>query len=177
MTSVVVGAVTILSAGLVSGILLGDFVGVSAVRPSLPASCFVQVQQGIHVRFVPMMPLLMATVIVAGGVSAFLSRRSSRAASVLFLLGSVAFAAVFVLTRMVNVPINDQLMTWQIANPPEDYWRIWQSWERAHSVRTILAVLAFCGVSIAGGLASSSGATRFSPPTRPGTSDKAFPEP
>jgi hypothetical protein len=50
--------VHLLSTGVLTGILFGDRWGVSSVRTQLPASCFVEFQQGLHVNFVPLMPIL-----------------------------------------------------------------------------------------------------------------------
>lgn len=50
---------------------------------------------------------------------------------------------VVVLTRAVNVPLNDQLMAWEIAAPPSNLRELWAPWERAHVIRTAAAVVAF----------------------------------
>jgi len=47
------------------------------------------------------------------------------------------------LTVRVNFPINDQLMTWSAATPPDNIIEIWSPWEKAHTVRTILCLGAF----------------------------------
>lgn len=48
-----------------------------------------------------------------------------------------------VLTRVVNVPINDALMTWNAASPPSNIRELWAPWEQVHSIRAALSVCAF----------------------------------
>jgi hypothetical protein len=43
----------------------------------------------------------------------------------------------------VNIPINGRLMTWDAAAPPSDMSVVWAPWERIHSIRTVLAIVAF----------------------------------
>jgi hypothetical protein len=134
----------VLLTGLLAGILFGDRMGASLVRPHLAAAAFVQFQQGLHLAFVPLLPVLMGLAMVGGG--AWLVSARARARSREFRLVALAVLGVFtvfVLTRTVNVPINEQLMTWSAASPPADLLASWRPWEIAHTVRTVIAVTAF----------------------------------
>jgi Domain of unknown function (DUF1772) len=42
-----------------------------------------------------------------------------------------------------NVPVNNQLETWNVAAPPANAREIWSQWEKAHVVRTIFWVVGF----------------------------------
>jgi len=55
----------------------------------------------------------------------------------------MALVCVLVLTRAVNVPINEQLMTWSVETPPANLMEIWRPWEQVHSIRTVIAIAAF----------------------------------
>lgn len=46
----------------------------------------------------------------------------------------------FVLTIAVNVPINNKLMTWNVASTPANLKELWAPWDRIHAVRTIITV-------------------------------------
>jgi hypothetical protein len=71
-------------------------------------------------------------------------RRSYKSKEFLFTtIGTLCIAAVLILTRIVNVPINNELMTWQISAPPANWQQIWTPWEEAHTVRTVLAIVGF----------------------------------
>lgn len=136
--------VAVFSAGLIAGILVGDRMGSSFARPALSPSSFVTFQQIQHAHFVRMMPILMGIAILSS--AAWLFRIRSRAASAefaLLALGALAFISVAGITGAVNMPINDQLMTWDAASPPADVAAIWARWERAHTVRTVLAAVGF----------------------------------
>jgi uncharacterized membrane protein len=56
---------------------------------------------------------------------------------------ALAMVCAAALTRAINIPINNKLMTWSIAAPPADLAELWAPWERVHSIRTVLAMAAF----------------------------------
>jgi uncharacterized membrane protein len=143
MLSVVVRTLAVVVTGILAGMFFGDWSGTSPVRPTLPGSCFIQFQQGLHSIFVQLMPVLIFTGIATNAVAALALRRKDRLAAASFTLAALAFVVIAVLTRAVNVPINELLMTWSAESPPADWWPSWQPWERTHTVRTSLAVAAF----------------------------------
>jgi uncharacterized membrane protein len=150
--SAVVRFVAVLSTGLVAGIFLGDRMGASFARPALPPSSFVKFQQIQHMHFVRMMPILIGIAIVSIVVWLVLIRSRVQSPEFVFLgLGALAFISVIVVTRTVNVPINDQLMTWNASSPPPDVMETWARWEQLHTVRTFLAVLGFAFALVAFG--------------------------
>jgi uncharacterized membrane protein len=53
------------------------------------------------------------------------------------------------ITRAVNVPLNDQLMTWSFAAPPPNIRETWAAWERANTMRAAVAVGVLILVSLA----------------------------
>ena len=141
---VMVRIISIVGTGLAAGVFLGHRMGVSLARPELSPSSFVQLQQIIHVHFVRMMPVLMIAAVGASILWTILLRARWRAVEFWLVSGAaMAMVCVFVLTRAVNVPINDQLMTWSIAAPPANLMGLWGPWEVVHSIRTVLAIAAF----------------------------------
>lgn len=155
MTAVAVARFgSVFGAGLVSGVLLGDRMGASFARPELPASSFVTFQQIVHRHFVVMMPILLGITILSCAAWLILVRSRTGSAEFAFLaLGALAFVAIATLTRAINVPINDQLMTWDPSSPPPDVMNIWARWEGVHTTRTVLAVLGFGLLLLASGTA------------------------
>ncbi len=140
---VIVRVISIVSTGLAAGVFLGHRVGVSIARPELSPSSFVQLQQIIHVHFVRMMPILMIAAVGASLIWTVLLRARWRAVEFWLVSGaSMAMVCAFVLTRAVNIPINDQLMTWSIEAPPANLMELWRPWEEVHSIRTVLAITA-----------------------------------
>ena len=69
----VIHFVALLSTGLLAGTFLGDRLGASFARPSLPASSFVQFQQIQHVYFVRVMPILQIAAVLSSLTWSFLA--------------------------------------------------------------------------------------------------------
>jgi len=144
MSVAAVRFVAVFSTGILAGILFGDRMGASFARRALTPSSFVTFQQIQHVHFARMMPILMGVTISSSVAWLVLIRsRVGTLSGLLLMLGTLAFLSVAVLTRLVNVPINDQLMTWKSSSPPVDLTQIWARWEQTYTVRTFLAVSGF----------------------------------
>jgi hypothetical protein len=80
-------------------------------------SSFVTFQQIQHAHFVRMMPIPMGIAILSS--AAWLVRIRSRVGSTEFAflaLAAIAYISVFAITGAVNVPINNQLMTWEVLS-------------------------------------------------------------
>lgn len=144
MTAIqIVRVVAIVCTGLAAGIFLGHRRGVSLAGPHLPASAFIQLQQVIHTHFVRMMPPLILGAVAASWIWTILIRSAWRALGFWLVAGSaIAMLSVLVMTRAVNIPINKRLMTWDVSAPPSDWAAVWEPWERIHSRRTVLAIIA-----------------------------------
>ena len=140
----VVRVVTVTGAGLYAGILLGDLAGAAQARPQMNPGSFVQLQQIIHARFVFMMPIIILSAIVACIAWLVLLRPHRRDAEFWLVAGTGAGLVLCgIITRLVNVPLNDQLVKWSVAFPPPNVHELWAPWEGAHAIRTVIAVVAF----------------------------------
>ncbi len=141
---VVVRVIALVCTGLVAGIFLGHRAGVSRAGPRLTPSSFIQLQQIIHVVFARMMPPLVLGAVAATLTWTFLVRAQGPEVGIwLLALASLALVVAAVLTRAINIPINNQLLTWSTEAPPSHLREVWAGWERVHSIRTVLAVAAF----------------------------------
>lgn len=135
--------ITILGLGLLAGIFLGTSASAPA-RSAMNLAGFVEHQQVVHIYYVRMMPALMLITFIAFVVSLWLMRSQIRGTQfVLTALSLAGLIFIFVLTRFVNVPINDQLMTWSASNPPANLRELWAPWETANHIRTIVSVIVF----------------------------------
>jgi uncharacterized membrane protein len=153
---VVVRFIAVLATGLLAGIFVGDRMGASFARPQLSPSSFVKFQQVQHMHFVKMMPVLMGIAILSSLSWLVLIRpRIGTLGFLLLALGTLAYISVLVLTRTVNVPINNQLMTWSASSPPLDVMKIWARWEQVHTIRTFLAVIGFACEVLAFGVSTN----------------------
>lgn len=140
----VVRVVAVAGAGLYAGILLGDLAGAAQARPQLNPSSFVQLQQIIHARFAILMPVVVLLTLGACMAWIFFIRSTRRSAEFWLVTGTTAGIVLCgILTRLVSVPINDQLVKWSVAFPPPNVHELWSPWEGAHAIRTVVALVAF----------------------------------
>ena len=137
----------LLLTGLYTGLLFGDRIGISPVRSKLPTSSFVLLQQDLHLRFGKLMPVLLVGSIIAGVMSLVLMRSHYKTRGYLFtIIATLCTGAVAILTFLINVPINETLMTWNASSPPENVMQLWAPWEGSHTIRTVIAVLGFAAL-------------------------------
>lgn len=64
------------------------------------------------------------------------------------LIAALYFGAVFWLTRSINIPINNDLATWQPALPPPNWAQIRDRWNDANLTRTLAAMASFAGAVV-----------------------------
>src|SRR5215218_8145962 len=128
--------VSILFAGLMTGLLFGDWLGPSFARSQMPLSGFVQFQQIIHYNYLKVLPGVSLVALVAPIAWLILVRRRNVEFRIL-LFATVAIAVGFAITFIYNVPVNDVLESWNYNSPPSNARELWQPWESAHVVRTI----------------------------------------
>jgi uncharacterized membrane protein len=143
--------VAVFTTGLLAGIFFGDRMGNTYARPKLPTASFLTFQQVQNIRFAKMMPLPILAALVSDVLWLVLLRSKMDTLSFRLLLGGLlALFAAVVLTRAVNIPINNRIA--KADAPPPDLLRMWARWERVHTLRTALALLSFALVVLAFGL-------------------------
>jgi uncharacterized membrane protein len=136
----IIRVIAVICAGLLAGIFLGYRAGPQHALQKLNPSSFVQFQQVVHMHYVRFMPLLNITAMLTAIV--WLVMLGSRWASVEFWLIAVATCGIVLvaaLTRAVNVPLNNRLMTWNIDAPPSDLGKVWTPWNRVNTVRAFVS--------------------------------------
>ena len=140
----VVQVVAILCSGLMAGLLFGDWLGTSFARARMSDSSFIELQQIVHINYLRTLPALSSVAVIAPVVWLFMwrSRRRSLEFGIL-LAAAIAIVIGQAITFSINVPINDQLEGWSVANPPSNARQIWSRWETAHVVRTIFWIGGF----------------------------------
>jgi hypothetical protein len=127
-----------------AGLLFGDWLGPASARARMSVSSFVQFQQIIHSQYLRLLPALSSIALAAPILWLILSREQwGTIAYGALLVAAVAVCAGFLITIFVNVPVNNHLEKWDVANPPSDAREIWRPWETAHVVRTSLWTAGF----------------------------------
>ena len=127
-----------------AGLLFGDWLGPAFARSAMSVSSVIEFQQIIHTNYLLSLPALSTIALLAPIVWA-VSLRDRRGSSEfkLVLAAIIAIAIGYTITMIFNVPVNNQLETWNAAAPPADAREIWSRWETAHVVRTVFWVLGF----------------------------------
>jgi uncharacterized membrane protein len=149
--------ISIVCTGLAAGVFLGHKMGISIARHKLTPQSFVQLGQSIYPYFSLVMPILTIGAVLASILWSILLLSSWRTVHFwLVLVASIEMVSAVVLTRAVNVPINNQFMTWSTATPPPNLMELWEPWERAHTIRTILSISSFIFQVIAFAIFTSS---------------------
>jgi uncharacterized membrane protein len=140
----IVSIIAILCSGLMSGLLFGDWLGPAFARARMSVSSFVEFQQIIHSRYLRVLPALSSIALAALILWSILSRDQwGNVAYGVLLVATAAVFAGFLITIVVNVPVNNHLEKWTAANPPPNARDIWRPWETAHVVRTSLWTAGF----------------------------------
>ena len=141
IVSTAVRVVAIACAGVLAGIYLGYAAGPQYALQALSASSFVQFQQIVHVHYVTFMPILVVAALLASVVWLLMIRSQWRTPEFwLIALSACGILLIAIMTRVVSVPLNNQLMTWSITAPPQDLRTLWAPWERVNTARAYLAV-------------------------------------
>ena len=147
-----VQVVAVFATGLIAGILFGDRSGNTYARVKLTPEAFVAFQREQNKKFTAMMPLPMLAAVVASAAWLVLAKgRMGTTAFWLAAAGTAANVLVVAITRIVNIPINNRVDAGKAE--PMSVRRLWPRWERAHTVRTGLALLAFACELVAFALA------------------------
>jgi uncharacterized membrane protein len=136
----IVRVVAVVCAGLLAGIYFGYRTGTYYALQKLSASSFVQFQQVAHAHFVRSMPPLVLTALLAALAWLLMVRSQWTSAEFWLIAASTCgIALIAAMTRAVNVPLNNELMTWNIAAPPGNLRAIWAPWDRVNTIRTLVA--------------------------------------
>ncbi len=134
----------VLCAGIMTGLLFGDWLGPSFARAQMPLPAFVQFQQIIHYNYLKVLPAFSMAALLAPILWAFLIRRRRSDAEFKILVAAIlAIAVGFTITFVYNVPVNDQLESWNYSSPPANARELWHPWETAHNVRTVFWAAGF----------------------------------
>jgi uncharacterized membrane protein len=140
----IIRIVAVICSGIYAGVILGDRVGATYARAVLSLPSFVQFQQIQHVHFKPiLMPLTLVAVVTSAAWAGFGWSRWKQPEFQLATAAALLMILAFVITRTVNFPINDALMTWSPLAPPANVRELWAPWEHAHTVRAAASVVAF----------------------------------
>ncbi|HEX6682637.1 MAG TPA: anthrone oxygenase family protein [Candidatus Limnocylindrales bacterium] len=131
---------SVVFAGLFAGFLTAVLVLELSLR-SFDSTIYTQVRQ---VELDSLDKLAVATLLPALIATAVLVYRTFRTNKRWLTVAALALLLfIFGLTLIVNLPINDDQLGWNTQSPPSGWANVRDTWQVAHAIRTVAAVLAF----------------------------------
>ena len=129
--------------GLIAGILVSFWMVEQGLR-GLAGPLYTAVHQPVNRVFGPVMPPLMTLAIFSGlAILALILRAYKTQVFTLTAIGTLCSFVVAMSSLLVNVPINQEVLSWSLAAPPVDWVELRDRWWVWHNVRTILSVVGF----------------------------------
>jgi hypothetical protein len=136
----VVRFINIVLAGLMSGIMLGIWMGYNPA--TFTYQTYLESQQGAIESLNTIMPLLGLLAIVSTLASAFMQKSNKTFFSIL-IIAAILLIVAGVVTRFANQPINATVMTWNAEKVPTDWVQLRDKWWTFHQTRTLTTIIAF----------------------------------
>ncbi|HYD78653.1 MAG TPA: anthrone oxygenase family protein [Paucimonas sp.] len=136
----------VLLLGLMAGFFFAFAVDVAPAMTRLDASAYITTQQWINrtVRNAVFGAAYFGSALLPFMAAAAVFHAGRRKRALLWLAIAVAyFVAVFWVTRAINVPINNELATWNAAAPPASWIQARDTWNQSNLVRTMAAAVCF----------------------------------
>ncbi|MDP9353617.1 MAG: DUF1772 domain-containing protein [Chloroflexota bacterium] len=134
-----------------NGILAGIGVGIAATETAnlkLDGSSYPRVEQHKHTIVIPLTLTLFFPCVFVGSYVAWRTRRQNKDVTALTVSSVVCITITFLLSIIINAPINRaQRDEWDVNNPPKDWKQIRDKWNISHVVRSIFALVSLaCNV-------------------------------
>ncbi len=129
---------------LLAGTSFGIWIGLNPINYS--ASTYIEQKRHLVVS---LQTLLVSLVIMATFVtiaSAFLQRKNKKVFIALLFAALFLLACIFI-TRFVNLPIQTEMLTWNVNSFPENWTTLRDKWWTLHIMRTIAELIALALVT------------------------------
>ena len=132
---------------LVTGVFWGTWFTLTRSISDFPPDNFIRIDKTIIANVAwPMRILMPGTLIVLAwlAVATFHLRPSFYFFAAALLLMTISL----VITVSVEVPIDNQIKTWTPETLPSNWTELRATWDRFHTLRTIMSVLSFVSLSV-----------------------------
>ena len=134
--------VAIVLTSLSMGVHFGTWLTEAPLRETRSGALFTEVQQGRDRVAAKIMPILGNAAILSVAACVVLVR-AVFGAFALSLIALVLIVGNMAVTLAGNVPINKQVQSWNVAEPPPEWAELRDRWERFHTIRTIFIASGF----------------------------------
>jgi uncharacterized membrane protein len=134
--------VVVLFAGLATGGLVVNWIGLGRAMSRLSVSAYVEFHQHTNRTFDPYMPIVVIGALAGGAALAVMNGVHSNPGQ-LAAAGAVCYALVIIIGVPTCVRINHQIALWSIADPPREWDQMRARWIRFHIIRTLFSIPAF----------------------------------
>lgn len=134
----------IIFAALLAGTSFGIWLGLNPMQFS--ASAYVEVQQSLVLSLNSVMIILVVLATLITLLSAFLQREHK---TIFFslLIAAALFVSCMLITRLGNVPIQNEILKWNKGMVPTNWTILRDSWWWFHIARTVVEIIALILIS------------------------------
>ena len=139
MTATIIRFLNIVLVALLAGTSFGIWVGFNPANYS--ASTYIEQQQNLVASLNTSMVALVIIATIVTIASAFLQRQNKMA---FFALLTAAFflALCIVISRLGNLPIQTEILSWNLISPPDTWTEMRDKWWSFHIMRTVAELIA-----------------------------------
>jgi uncharacterized membrane protein len=137
----VLGFVNLLCAGLLAGEEFVVGYGIRGPVATIDPQPQIQLRQALIRRLRVLVPAIFGMALISGIAVTLLE--GMRPGLVFRCAGLLALIVFISITLAGTVPINQAILTWKLAEPPEGWRAMINRWERLDTARTWAAVAAF----------------------------------
>jgi len=138
---------TLLLFSLVAGVFWGTWFSLSRSISEITPGTFLEVGRVMIGNLGGPMSVLMPAALVSALVLCVLLFRGQQTSAALFASAAfVLMVIALVVTLVVNVPIDRQIQTWDVASMPTAWQAIRDRWEFYHGLRTVVSLAALASL-------------------------------
>lgn len=128
-----------MAAALATGGLMVNWIGLARAMKLLSSSAYTEFHQSTNRTFDPYMPIVVIGALL-GGLALIVLFGIWTVSGQLIAGGVVCFAAGLAISIAASVPINKQIASWSVEDPPPDWAAVRTRWVHFHVARTLFSV-------------------------------------
>jgi uncharacterized membrane protein len=128
---------------LLSGVFWGSWISIGRSFHEFPLNQFVYISQIINRNLGVSMRIISIPCVILMVLSAYLFPQKSVAEFCLFLLSILLTISALLITLLVEVPMNNKIISWTSDSTPLNWENIRGRWQMYNNIRTLASLLGF----------------------------------